>query len=158
MSGLISGDLIKLALDGQFDVIVHGCNCFCTMGGGIARAIKEVFPEAYEADCKTKSGDKGKLGTYTKAAVEKNGHKITVINGYTQYDFSGYGPLVDYDAVRKLFANIKKDFSGQKIGYPKIGAGLAQGDWNIISEIIDRELAGEDHTLVEFMRTASGNS
>lgn len=28
----VTGDLIKLAQDGQFDVIVHGCNCFCTNG------------------------------------------------------------------------------------------------------------------------------
>ncbi len=24
---VIKGDLVKLALAGQFDVIVHGCNC-----------------------------------------------------------------------------------------------------------------------------------
>ena len=150
MAGVITGDLIKLALDGKFDVIIHGCNCFCTMGGGIARVIQEVFPEAYEADCKTKSGDKGKLGTYTAATVERKGHSITIVNGYTQYDFAGCGPLVDYDAVRTLFAKLKKDFSGRKIGYPKIGGGLAQGDWNVLSDIIDTELAGEDHTLVEF--------
>ena len=150
MAGVITGDLIKLALDGKFDAIIHGCNCFCTMGGGIARVIKDVFPEAYEADCKTESGDKAKLGSYSSAMVEKDGHSITIVNAYTQYDFSGYGPLVDYDAVRSVFAKIKKDFTGRKIGYPKIGAGLAQGDWSVIKEIIDTELAGEDHTLVEF--------
>jgi hypothetical protein len=34
--------------------------------------------------------------------------------------------------------------------YPKIGAGLARGDWPTIAAMIDEELAGEDHTLVEF--------
>jgi O-acetyl-ADP-ribose deacetylase (regulator of RNase III) len=29
---VIKGDLIQLAKDGKFDLIVHGCNCFCTMG------------------------------------------------------------------------------------------------------------------------------
>ena len=38
----------------------------------------------------------------------------------------------------------------ERLGYPKIGAGLAGGDWPRIAAIIDRELAGEDHTLVEF--------
>ena len=28
----VFGDLIELALVGKFDVIVHGCNCFSTMG------------------------------------------------------------------------------------------------------------------------------
>ena len=39
-------------------------------------------------------------------------------------------------------------FSGKRIGYPKIGAGLAGGYWNIISKIIDKELEGENHSLV----------
>ncbi len=30
-----------------------------------------------------------------------------------------------------------------------MGAGLAKGDWNIISEIIIKELIDEDHTLVK---------
>jgi len=37
---------------------------------------------------------------------------------------------------------------GMRIGYPLIGAGLAGGDWTIISAIIDEELKGEDHALV----------
>jgi O-acetyl-ADP-ribose deacetylase (regulator of RNase III) len=32
----IEGDLIDLAKRGHFDVVTHGCNCFCTMGAGIA--------------------------------------------------------------------------------------------------------------------------
>jgi len=53
----IKGDLIALALSGKFDVIVHGSNCFCTMGAGIAKTIKETFPAAYRADLATKKGD-----------------------------------------------------------------------------------------------------
>ena len=33
-----------------------------------------------------------------------------------------------------------------------IGGGLAGGDWNIISAIINEELAGEDHTLVKYKK------
>ncbi|MGJ4995019.1 hypothetical protein ACQR0Z_11425 [Bradyrhizobium sp. HKCCYLS3077] len=53
MMKIIKGDLIKLALDGHIDVIVHGCNCQCTMGAGIAKSIKDIFPEAYAADLST---------------------------------------------------------------------------------------------------------
>ena len=42
---------------------------------------------------------------------------------------------------------IKTAFS---LGYPKIGAGLAGGDWDIIYPIICEELAGEHHTYVEY--------
>jgi len=30
----IKHNLIHLAHNGEFDLIVHGCNCFCTMGAG----------------------------------------------------------------------------------------------------------------------------
>jgi len=53
--------------------------------------------------------------------------------------------------VHNLFKKIKQQFSGKRIGYPKIGAGLAGGDWERISRIIDEELAGEDHTLVLYV-------
>ena len=44
---------------------------------------------------------------------------------------------------------LKRDFSGKRIGYPRIGAGLAGGDWSTIYQIIDDELQGEDQTLVD---------
>ena len=147
---IIKGDLIKLALQGKFDVIIHGGNCLCNMGAGIAKMIKSKFPEAYEADCNTKKGSKEKLGTYSYATIARNGNKITVINAYTQHDYKGLGMKADYDAIRSVFKKIKSNFSGKRIGYPKIGAGLARGDWSQISKIIDEELINEDHTLVEF--------
>lgn len=142
------GDLITLALAGRFDVIVHGCNCFCSMGGGIAKTIQEKFPEAYAADLVTPKGDRNKLGSYSYATVNRNGRILTIVNGYSQYHFHGADVLVDYHAVRRLFAKIKTEFSGKRIGYPKIGAGLAGGDWHILAAIIDEELDGEDHRLV----------
>jgi O-acetyl-ADP-ribose deacetylase (regulator of RNase III) len=148
---MIEGDLISLALEGRFDVIVHGCNCFCTMGAGIARAIQEEFPEAYAADMVTIKGDRGKLGDFSFATVKRAGHEITIVNGYTQFQYYGQSVLVDYQAIRQLFQKIRHQFSGKKIGYPKIGAGLAGGDWARIAEIIDRELADEDHCLVMYV-------
>jgi len=36
------------------------------------------------------------------------------------------------------------------MAYPAIGAGLAGGNWEVISQIIEEELDGEDHTLVVY--------
>lgn len=146
----VEGDLITLALAGQFDVIIHGCNCFCTMGAGIALAIQEEFPEAYVADLVTNKSDRSKLGDFSFATVQRNDHEITIVNGYTQFHFHGESVLVDYDAVQRLFKKVKQQFSGKRIGYPKIGAGLAGGDWQRISQIIEQELADEDHSLVVY--------
>ena len=165
------GDLLALAQDGKFDVIVHGCNCFCTMGAGIAKSIKHQFPAAYEADLLTHEGDPNKLGTYTSAVVscqpkkkasknDETTSQLTIINAYTQYYWKPREKIVNgrrrlirpvnYDAIRLAFRNIKQEYSGKRVGYPKIGAGLAGGDWQVISRIIDEELEGEDHTLVVY--------
>jgi O-acetyl-ADP-ribose deacetylase (regulator of RNase III) len=147
---IISGDLIHLAKNGEFDIIVHGCNCFCTMGAGIAKGIKANFPAAFVADLATVKGDLTKLGTCTFAEIDRDGAPLVVVNAYTQFDHRGSGPKVDYDAVRSCFRWIKEQHSGKRIGLPKIGAGLAGGDWARIAGIIEDELAGEDVTLVEF--------
>ena len=57
---------------------------------------------------------------------------------------------LDYDALRNAFRKIKKNFSGQKIAFPKIGAGLVGGDWFKISKIIETELYNVNITLVVF--------
>jgi O-acetyl-ADP-ribose deacetylase (regulator of RNase III) len=143
---VIEGDLIELAKAGKFDLIVHGCNCFCTMGAGIAKGIMLTFPEAYKADKETEKGKKEKLGTCTFAEI--NG--LVVVNAYTQFDYRGRGVKVNYEAVRSCMEWIKQNFPGKRIGIPKIGAGLAGGDWKRISLIIDEELSNEDVTLVEY--------
>jgi len=143
----IDGDLITLTRKGYFDVIGHGCNCFLNMNAGIAKSIKEAFPEVYSADWTTRKGDRKKLGT---ASYVDYGDFV-VLNLYTQFDY-GPGLRADYDAIRKCMKYIKNRYSGRKIGLPMIGAGLAGGDWNIISKIIEEELEDEDVTVVRFKK------
>ena len=151
---IITGDIVKQAQD--FDVIVHGCNCFNNMGGGLAKQIKRTFPEAYKVDCQTIRGDKKKLGNFSSCVIKLNNTEITIINAYTQYYYKYISKkeekLVNYDALRNVFRQIKIHYSGKKIAYPLIGAGLAGGDWEIISKIINEELINEDHTLVKYSK------
>ncbi len=138
MINYIKGDLFK----SKDDVLVHGCNCFCTMGGGVAKFIKQYYPLAYMADCKTRPSDKDKLGSYTFVELKHYFYPermITIVNAYTQYDFYGKDDLFEYDAFRTVLKKIKKEFSENSICMPKIGAGLAGGDWNRIEQIINEE-------------------
>ena len=144
------GDLIELALAGEFDVIVHGCNCFHTMGAGIAKSIKHAFPEAYAADLETAKGDRDKLGSLSVAKISNTSHPLVVVNAYTQFNYRGAGPRVDYGAIKTCFEAIAERFADLRIGYPMIGAGLAGGDWARISDSIEKALAECDHTLVVF--------
>jgi O-acetyl-ADP-ribose deacetylase (regulator of RNase III) len=146
---VVHGDLLRLALGGAFDVIVHGCNCQHTMGKGIALAIKQQFPEAYLADCATPKGG-SKMGSISTAEITRGATRFVVVNAYTQLHWRGPEASVDYVALRQAMRKVKRAYTGAKVGYPRIGAGLGRGDWDRIAEIISEELAGEDHTLVEF--------
>lgn len=130
----VKGNLLK----SDVDVIAHGANCFNTMGGGIALQIARQYPEAQKVDRMTSPGDKGKLGTYTKA---KSGGK-TIYNLYTQYDFGGPDPNVDYAAVHNALSKMRLDVDrtnpDAKIGLPRIGCGLAGGDWSVVELIIEK--------------------
>ena len=145
---IVAGNLVTLALAGNYDLIMQGCNCMNQMGKGIALTIKNTWPEVYQADLATVKGDKTKLGTYTKAVVDINGKPLVVVNCYTQYNYNYEGVLVDYTAVQQVMTKIKQDYSGLKMAMPLIGAGLAKGDWSILSPIIETALEGEDLTLV----------
>ena len=60
----------------------------------------------------------------------------------TQYYYNSYNSktvLADYDAIRKVMI-ILYDYCKQnnyRLAIPKIGAGKALGDWNIIEAIIE---------------------
>jgi O-acetyl-ADP-ribose deacetylase (regulator of RNase III) len=137
-----TGDLVQLAQEGHFDVIAHGANCFCTFGAGIAKAIKDTFPEAYTADLSTKKGDYSKLGNLSLAKVERKEHKFLIANLYTQFFYGTAKQPKDskeirYKAIEDSLKKLKKQVPyDASIGLPKIGAGLAGGDWEIIRKII----------------------
>lgn len=144
---IVDGDLIKMAKEGRFDVIVHGCNCFCTMGAGIAKQIARAFPAARLADIKTMAGDSDKMGTYTSAVIND---KLTVVNAYTQFNYGGTGVNVDYSALTNALNLVALDFDGLRIGLPKIGCGLAGGDWGTVKSIIEEALRDQDYTVVNY--------
>lgn len=137
----VKGDLIQALKQGSIQCIAQQCNCFNTMGSGVALAIKNAFPEAYEADCKTVKGDKKKLGGFTMA-VTVHGY---IFNLYGQYNYGKDGAqYTNYEALRGSLRNMafklkSIGFTGT-IGLPKIGAGTGGGDWETISQIIEEEL------------------
>jgi O-acetyl-ADP-ribose deacetylase (regulator of RNase III) len=149
---IVIGDLIKMALDGQIDVVVQGCNCYCRMKRGIAKTIAETFPEAVAADNATSLGDKNKLGSCSMAMHIHQSHIIHIVNAYTQYHWEGDSKeiLVDYDAIRSCMEIVKRYYPRSRIGIPLIGAGLARGDWSVIERIILEELGDLDVTIVHF--------
>jgi O-acetyl-ADP-ribose deacetylase (regulator of RNase III) len=159
----IKGDLIKLAEDGEFDIIIQGCNCFHTMGSGIAGQLATKYPEVLEADKETIYGERVKLGSWSHATINTQNHKFNVVNAYTQHFFGLVGKDVfEYEAF-EVFLNTFSQFLSMyskefdksiSIGFPMIGAGLAGGDWRMISMMIEQFAKDvepyADVTIVEY--------
>jgi len=146
-------------------IIVHGCNCQGVMGAGVALQIKNIYPAAYkvyrdkyESRSNPKPGDGLQmglqLGEITFAEVEP--FKI-IVNANTQYSCGGDKRYVDYEAVAQCFEKVERlarmienTNSGKKLDifFPMIGAGLAGGNWNIISTIIDETVSNDFNKTV----------
>jgi O-acetyl-ADP-ribose deacetylase (regulator of RNase III) len=154
MLNTAKGDLLKMGRDNDFDIIMHGCNCFCVMGGGIAAQVAQQFPDAHLADQETVRGDAGKLGTYT---IGMSG-RLVILNCYTQYGISRDGADVfEYTAFQRVLEKVQYRFGKWRIGLPLIGMGLAGGDAERIIPMIEqfaRSVArqGGTVTLVEYSR------
>lgn len=151
----IKGDLIALAKGGTFDVITHGCNCFCQMGAGIAPQMVKAFGvNQYKLEESYTKGDVNKLGQI-EWFVERQGPIPFVVNSYTQYHYGinpydGKAKPLDYEALTLCLRKINRVFNGKRIGLPQIGCGLAGGDWAIVKGVIQTELKDCDVSVVIF--------
>lgn len=126
------------------DVIVHQANLYHTFGAGIAKSIREQFPEAFEADKQTNHGDPLKLGTYSAAKItEPNGTSIKfIINLYSQAGVGGQDRNARYDAMVDGLTKLRDKLEARKdtltLGIPfQLGCGLANGNWGIVRAIIE---------------------
>lgn len=127
------GDIITVAKENGTDVIAHGCNCFHTMGAGVARRVNEhTRGQALARDKETIYGDINKLGTYSSFWYDD----IEFFNLYTQYVHDGnllrkndqckpvfVSWMAFYESMREMIENM----SGETVIVPEIGCGLANG-------------------------------
>lgn len=124
-------------------IIVHGCNAQGKMGSGFAKELRERYPEAYNEYMKHISsfGVENALSTISYAAINDN---LIIANAITQqyYGYDGK-KYVSYDAIDESFKNLNNFCDCDRIvhvHFPKIGADLGGGNWNVIKEIIDYTL------------------
>lgn len=173
---VIKGDLIKLALEGEFDVIVHGCNCFCTQKSGIAKQMVETFHTnddfLFEKENDYYKGDINKLGTidyaiyslYTNKMVSNRGYHelyskdskhFHVVNAYTQFYHlrnlpEGETRPFSYIAFALVLKKLNHIFKGKHIGMPWIGCGLGGADKQHVAMLIKKNLTDCKVTVVEY--------
>lgn len=126
----IKGNLFE----SNYSHIAHGCNCQGVMGSGVAKVVKELFPDAYSKYLKEYTERGLTIGTVVAAG--SNGKMI--YNCMTQDSYGTHKVQVDYDAVRDCMRFLNTIVT-DAIAMPKIGAGLGGDDWKLIEAIIEEE-------------------
>jgi hypothetical protein len=120
----VTGDILDYIE--QSDYIVHGCNCFHTMGAGVAKALN-TYTEGrlLDIDKTTSYGDINKLGAYSSIDVDGK----VFYNLYTQHGFGRGGVFVHWESVKLGLINIINNMlEGEVLALPPIGCGLAGGN------------------------------
>lgn len=134
---ITEGNVIETFKAKKIDVLAHCSNCFCNMGSGIAKAIREEFPPAYAADMATLPGNINKLGTFSKGKIGDQ----YIANIYGQYEYGRGKRQLSYDSLDKALREVALFMDSQRlksIGIPyKFGSDRAGGNWEVVEAIFN---------------------
>lgn len=146
MVKIVNGNL----LDATEDLICHQVNCQGVMGSGVAKAIRDKWPEVYDryvAYTHTYQGG-DLLGSILIVPI--GNAKGGVINMFSQnnygYDGSRY---TSYDAFYTCLEKIRDNVSRHcSIAFPyKIGSDRGGASWDVIYAMICDVLGDRDVTI-----------
>lgn len=153
---VVKGDMVKHAKsEKHFDAYAHQCNCYCRMGRGIAPQLAKAFSEVRHVDNNTYNiTPEEKLGTISIAETDGP----IIYNAYGQLHWEKQqvvlGRNTDYGALARALVAIRRDMQSKglrTLGVPKIGCGLAGGDWLYVRDLIDKIFDSYDIAVVVFI-------
>lgn len=133
---IIEGDILDIT-DG---IICHQVNCLGVFNKGLAKQIRQKYPKVYQQyiDYHHKYG--WELGDIQVVHISKT---LSVCNIAGQIK-CGNGLHTNYEAVRNALEGLNKIYvedTNQDVYIPyKMGCGLAGGNWNTVSEIIEETI------------------
>lgn len=126
----------------HWNVIGHCCSCQNRMGSGVAKAIKERYPAAFDADTVAHEEGRARLGLLSYAEVEP-GRRVVNIYGQQHYGYAGEryldyeGIYVGLERLRDLLDNAHKEGRVYSLGLPYlIGCHRAGGSWPVLDAMI----------------------
>ena len=151
----INGNLLDAFDRGDVKYIANQCNCFASLykgkAKGIAGTIMQRYPEAVEVDGYLQEGY-ARLGkvmdwwNYNNEARCSSPSDKRGFNLYAQYRHGNATKTkelyTDYEALHQCLITMADalgdecDSYPRIVGIPRIGCGLAGGDWNVVSSIL----------------------
>jgi len=132
-------------LDTDCKIIAHGVNCQNKMGSGVAKVLYTKWPKVKEAyhdyfvlyqDLDTSKY----LGKISAAPIVEADRVI--LNCFTQqnYGYDAGQQYLNYEALSKCMHKVLiycMNHNQMQVAIPKIGCGLAGGNWNTVKDIIN---------------------
>jgi len=128
-------------LDIEEGYILQQVNCRGVMGSGLAKQIREKYPQVYteyQYFCK-KWEPEEILGWYNMTAIN---NYLGIVNIFGQVGYGRTGRFTNYGAVAMALIRANKLEELNKTDLPvyvpfQMGCGLGGGDWEVYSEIIE---------------------
>lgn len=130
----IKGDLFET----DCQVIAHGVNCRNGFGSGVAGQIAKIHPFAKRLYHRKFEEEGWRLGEIQVVSDRHNNRFFMNCATQDKYGYDGE-VLVNYEAVRTCMEKAR-DYCkkyGFTLAIPKIGCGLAGGDWKIVKDILN---------------------
>ena len=143
-------------LDSGADIICHQVNCQGAMNSGVAKAIRQKWPEVYTEyrnKARDLSSEEGSSWMHMFGHIQTvfltDKETMSVINMFSQ---AGYGydgrRYTSYDAFWSCLGEIKEYIKpGLRIAFPaRIGCVRGGANWNVILTMIE-EVLGADYNV-----------
>lgn len=141
--------------DGDTAVIAHQVNCQGVMGSGVAKQVRERFPEVYEdykSLCETVPA-RELLGLAQGVATKDrlSGNHKTIINLFAQEEFGYDGKCyTDYIALSGSLCTLREMFPDSDVAFPYLmGCHRGGGDWEKVSKMID-DIFGDNAVIYKY--------
>lgn len=133
-------------------LILHGVNCLGVMGSGIAKTVKERFPNVYEEYhnlWERTPVQKNLLGMAQKVDVTDD---FAIVNCFTQEYCGCDGKrYTSYDAVAKCFEHVAKNSKAHNIKKIALPYGMCSvrggACWEAVVEILKDSFKDTDITI-----------
>ena len=147
-------------LDSGADIICHQVNCQGKMNSGVAKAIREKWPDVYIKYMESneiiwdKAHEHGRmiwnhmLGQIQVVFIADK-KTMAVVNMFAQENYGYDGRrYTSYDAFWSCLGEIKKTINpGLRIAFPaRIGCVRGGANWSVILKMIE-EVLGEDYNV-----------
>ncbi|MEK5030849.1 Appr-1-p processing protein [Paenibacillus sp. FSL R7-0302] len=142
---LVNGDM----MEAREDFLGHQVNCQGVMGSGIAKILRDRYPNLYpeyKKYCDQHTSD-GLLG---HCQLVQTGEKYTAnLFGQLNYGRSKIR-YTDYAALEQALTTLKIETQakGLSVALPyNMGCGLANGEWSVVEQMIGKVFADYEVTL-----------